>query len=33
MYLASPLSVAASAVAGYIVEYEPSNASDLLVSA
>ena len=26
MYLASPLSVAASAVAGYIVEYEPSNA-------
>ncbi|MGD1215615.1 MAG: hypothetical protein ABR861_11580 [Terriglobales bacterium] len=23
----------ASAVAGYIVEYEPSNASDLLVSA
>ena len=27
MYLASPLTVAASAVAGYIVEYEPSNAS------
>jgi 3-isopropylmalate/(R)-2-methylmalate dehydratase large subunit len=26
MYLASPLTVAASAVAGYIVEYEPSNA-------
>jgi 3-isopropylmalate/(R)-2-methylmalate dehydratase large subunit len=25
MYLASPLTVAASAVAGYIVEYEPSN--------
>jgi homoaconitase/3-isopropylmalate dehydratase large subunit len=24
MYLASPLTVAASAVAGYIVEYEPS---------
>jgi homoaconitase/3-isopropylmalate dehydratase large subunit len=23
MYLASPLTVAASAVAGYIVEYEP----------
>jgi homoaconitase/3-isopropylmalate dehydratase large subunit len=30
MYLASPLTVAASAVAGYIVEYEPSEA---LVSA
>ena len=29
MYLASPLTVAASAVAGYIVEYEPSNANDL----
>jgi 3-isopropylmalate/(R)-2-methylmalate dehydratase large subunit len=29
MYLASPLTVAASAVAGYIVEYEPS---DVLVS-
>ncbi|SPE44661.1 conserved hypothetical protein [Candidatus Sulfotelmatobacter sp. SbA7] len=27
MYLASPLTVAASAVAGYIVEYEPSNAT------
>jgi 3-isopropylmalate/(R)-2-methylmalate dehydratase large subunit len=27
MYLASPLTVAASAVAGYIVEYEPSEAS------
>jgi 3-isopropylmalate/(R)-2-methylmalate dehydratase large subunit len=26
MYLASPLTVAASAVAGYIVEYEPANA-------
>jgi homoaconitase/3-isopropylmalate dehydratase large subunit len=25
MYLASPLTVAASAVAGYIVAYEPSN--------
>jgi len=25
MYLASPLTVAASAVAGYIVEYEPSS--------
>jgi homoaconitase/3-isopropylmalate dehydratase large subunit len=24
MYLASPFTVAASAVAGYIVEYEPS---------
>jgi homoaconitase/3-isopropylmalate dehydratase large subunit len=24
MYLASPLTVAASAVAGYIMEYEPS---------
>ncbi len=29
MYLASPLTVAASAVAGYIVEYEPSAARDL----
>jgi 3-isopropylmalate/(R)-2-methylmalate dehydratase large subunit len=29
MYLASPLTVAASAVAGYIVEYEPSNATVL----
>src|SRR6202158_2845016 len=27
LYLASPLTVAASAVAGYIVEYEPSNRS------
>ena len=27
LYLASPLTVAASAVAGYIVEYEPSHAS------
>ncbi len=27
LYLASPLTVAASAVAGYIVEYEPSNPS------
>ena len=30
MYLASPLTVAASAVAGYIVEYEPSNVDDLV---
>ena len=30
MYLASQLTVAASAVAGYIVEYEPSNANDLV---
>jgi 3-isopropylmalate/(R)-2-methylmalate dehydratase large subunit len=29
MYLASPLTVAASAVAGYIVEYEPSKTRDL----
>jgi 3-isopropylmalate/(R)-2-methylmalate dehydratase large subunit len=29
MYLASPLTVAASAVAGYIVEYEPSVQSEL----
>jgi len=29
LYLASPLTVAASAVAGYIVEYEPSNAKIL----
>ena len=29
MYLASPLTVAASAVAGYIVEYEPSQDSEL----
>jgi 3-isopropylmalate/(R)-2-methylmalate dehydratase large subunit len=29
MYLASPLTVAASAVAGYIVEYEPSAAREL----
>jgi hypothetical protein len=28
--LASPLTVAASAVAAYIVEYEPSNANDLV---
>jgi 3-isopropylmalate/(R)-2-methylmalate dehydratase large subunit len=32
LYLASPLTVAASAVAGYIVEYEPSNASDLIMA-
>ena len=30
LYLASPLTVAASAVAGYIVEYEPSNVDDLV---
>ena len=30
MYLASPLTVAASAVAGYIVEYEPSSERELL---
>jgi 3-isopropylmalate/(R)-2-methylmalate dehydratase large subunit len=30
MYLASPLTVAASAVAGYIVEYEPSAARELV---
>jgi 3-isopropylmalate/(R)-2-methylmalate dehydratase large subunit len=29
MYLASPLTVAASAVAGYIVEYEPSRQAEL----
>jgi 3-isopropylmalate/(R)-2-methylmalate dehydratase large subunit len=29
MYLASPLTVAASAVAGYIVEYEPSEKTEL----
>jgi homoaconitase/3-isopropylmalate dehydratase large subunit len=29
MYLASPLTVAASAVAGYIVEYEPSTERQL----
>jgi 3-isopropylmalate/(R)-2-methylmalate dehydratase large subunit len=28
MYLASPLTVAASALAGYIVEYEPSQARE-----
>ena len=32
MYLASPLTVAASAVAGYIVEYEPSQARELVSS-
>jgi 3-isopropylmalate/(R)-2-methylmalate dehydratase large subunit len=32
MYLASPLTVAASAVAGYIVEYEPSTAADLVAT-
>ncbi len=30
MYLASPLTVAASAVAGHIVEYEPSESRDLV---
>jgi 3-isopropylmalate/(R)-2-methylmalate dehydratase large subunit len=30
MYLASPLTVAASAVAGYIVEYEPSEATEFV---
>jgi len=30
MYLASPLTVAASAVAGYIVEYEPSQERELM---
>ena len=30
MYLASPLTVAASAVAGYIVEYQPSEARELV---
>jgi 3-isopropylmalate/(R)-2-methylmalate dehydratase large subunit len=30
MYLASPLTVAASAVAGFIVEYEPSEKSELV---
>jgi len=30
MYLASPLTVAASAVAGYIVEYEPSESNELV---
>jgi homoaconitase/3-isopropylmalate dehydratase large subunit len=29
MYLASPLTVAASAVAGYIVEYEPTEKEEL----
>jgi homoaconitase/3-isopropylmalate dehydratase large subunit len=30
MYLASPLTVAASAVAGYIVEYESSERKELV---
>jgi homoaconitase/3-isopropylmalate dehydratase large subunit len=30
MYLASPLTVAASAVAGYIVEYEPREERELI---
>jgi 3-isopropylmalate/(R)-2-methylmalate dehydratase large subunit len=32
MYLASPLTVAASAVAGYIVEYEPSGRRELVTA-
>ena len=32
MYLASPYTVAASAVAGYIVEYKPSQARELVSS-
>src|ERR1700683_3187723 len=32
MYLASPLTVAASAVAGYIVEYEPSQDRELTIA-
>ena len=32
MYLASPYTVAASAVAGYIVEYEPSAQRDLVTA-
>ena len=32
MYLASPYTVAASAVAGYIVEYEPSSERELVVA-
>ena len=32
MYLASPYTVAASAVAGYIVEYEPSEEHRLVVA-
>ena len=32
MYLASPYTVAASAVAGYIVDYEPSSQRDLIVA-
>jgi 3-isopropylmalate/(R)-2-methylmalate dehydratase large subunit len=32
MYLASPLTVAASAVAGYIVEYEPSQQRELVMA-
>jgi homoaconitase/3-isopropylmalate dehydratase large subunit len=30
MYLASPYTVAASAVAGYIVEYQPSEQRELV---
>jgi homoaconitase/3-isopropylmalate dehydratase large subunit len=32
MYLASPYTVAASAVAGYIVEYEPSSQRELVTA-
>ncbi len=32
MYLASPYTVAASAIAGYIVEYEPSSQRELVVA-
>jgi len=32
MYLASPLTVAASAVAGRIVEYEPAQERELVVA-
>jgi len=32
MYLASPLTVAASAVAGYITEYQPAEAKDLVTA-
>jgi len=30
MYLASPLTVAASAIAGHIVEYQPAKSKDLV---
>jgi homoaconitase/3-isopropylmalate dehydratase large subunit len=32
MYLASPLTVAASAVAGYIVEYQPAEERHLVTA-